>query len=128
MEGAKGWGGELLEKFIIITNVLFIIYFDLHDLIFRTVCLLLLFLISIHWFDEEFYFLSLVSLLCLFCCFILVAERWKRMKTCCALIIWSERITVCMFSLTFIYVYGELTERTLQKFPLDFVSTLIDTL
>lgn len=27
MEGAKGWGGELLEKFIIITNVLFIIFF-----------------------------------------------------------------------------------------------------
>lgn len=69
MEGAKGWGGELLEKFIIITNVLFIIFFDLHDLIFRTVCLLLLFLISIHWFDEEFYFCRLFLY---FVCFVVL--------------------------------------------------------
>lgn len=86
MEGAKGWGGELLEKFIIITNVLFISFFFRFTWSYFPDCVfafIVSYFYSLVWWG--ILFLSLVSLLCLFCCFILVAERWKRMKTCCAL-------------------------------------------
>lgn len=117
--------GELLKKFIIITNVLFVLSY--YMILFFGLCVwfyCLLFLLIGLMRNSIFPLVSLLVLLFYSCSS--TVETNENMLCFHVFGVKGPQYP-CFRPLSFMCM-GSLTERTLQKFPLNFVSTLTDTL